>query len=242
MNFTREPIIETIITPKEGYKLLVRSSKGSTQEEYSIDALEVVSFGSAIFYRSQERPKPFLVPVVDYEVVEVKEARVVLKNANLERQIKIGGGREAPLKMPAKEVPEEEQMAQPMEQQQQGASLDKKRDRRRHRRRRGDRHDMRDQQEAAPQEAGEGGGAREETQVSSPSFTTLIPPPTTLISQTIARYKESQTIPEENVLPSPVEEQTPVAKKKEEEEDSQREISDLYRTSIQFNPDTFFRT
>ena len=63
MNFTREPIIETIISPKEGYKLLVRSSKGeSRQKNIIVDAVEVVSFGRAFFFRSLERPKAFFVP------------------------------------------------------------------------------------------------------------------------------------------------------------------------------------
>ena len=79
MNFTREPIIETVITPKDGYKLTIRNSKGGSQEEYSVDAIEIVSFGQSMFFRSQERPKTFLLPVTDYEVVEVKETRVVLK-------------------------------------------------------------------------------------------------------------------------------------------------------------------
>ena len=98
MNYTREPIIETIITPKDGCKLTVRSSKSDGQEEFTVDAVEVVSFGQALFFRSQERPRPFLVPVGDYEVLEVKETRVVLKNASFERTIKIGGGREAPVR------------------------------------------------------------------------------------------------------------------------------------------------
>jgi hypothetical protein len=98
VNFTREPIIETIISPKEGYKLLVRSSKGGGSEEYFVDAVEVVSFGRGFFFRSQERPKAFLVPVSDYEILEVKETRVALKNVSHERNIKIGGGREASLR------------------------------------------------------------------------------------------------------------------------------------------------
>ena len=94
MNFTREPIIETIITPREGYRLIVRSTKHASDEEFTVDAVEVVSFGSALFYRSLEKPHPFLLPVADYQVVEGKESRVVLKNAQFERTIKIGGGRE----------------------------------------------------------------------------------------------------------------------------------------------------
>ncbi len=95
MNYTREPIIESIITPKEGCRLAVRSSKkGLGQEDYFVDAVEIVSFGNAIFFRSLERPKSFLVPVTDYEVIELKEAKMVLKSAGIEKSIKIGGGKE----------------------------------------------------------------------------------------------------------------------------------------------------
>ena len=59
VNFTREPIIESVITPKEGCKLVVRNSKGVSQEDNFVDAVEIVSFGSALFFRSLERPKAF---------------------------------------------------------------------------------------------------------------------------------------------------------------------------------------
>lgn len=95
MDFTRDPIIETIISPKDGYKLSVRNSRGPSQEEYLVNALEVVSFGSALFLRSLEKPKPFLLPIADYEIVEVKEARMVLKNVSLDKPIKIGESKEA---------------------------------------------------------------------------------------------------------------------------------------------------
>lgn len=112
MNFTREPIIETVITPKDGYKLTIRNTKGGSQEEYSVDAIEVVSFGQSMFFRSLERPKSFLLPVTDYEVVEVKETRVVLKNAPLEGSIKIAGGKVTkPAMTPTKE---HEEKAQPV--------------------------------------------------------------------------------------------------------------------------------
>ncbi len=91
MDFTREPIIETIITPKEGYKLVIRSSKGVGQEEYFVDAVEVVAFGRAFFFRSLEKPKAFLVPISDYEVLEVREARMVLKILGLIVQLKSEG-------------------------------------------------------------------------------------------------------------------------------------------------------
>jgi len=239
VNFTREPIIETIITPKEGYKLIVRNSKGGSQEEYTVDAIEVVSFGHSFFFRSLERPKSFLVPVSDYEIVEVKETRVVLKNVSVERSIKIGGGREAAPKTFKEAPPERVSDAAAMEE---GAfeqtsveaiveqRIDKKRDRRRHRRRRGQeeresREWMQKQkaQEGVPsgepteaKEAEQGGGAPDEAQVSSPSFSTLFPPPPTLISETLSRYKD-QTLSEGHLPPRRLEEE-----KSKEEESHQR--------------------
>lgn len=108
MDFTREPIIETVITPRDGCKIVVRSSKNISQEEYFVDAVEIVSFGGASFFRSQERPKAFMVPVSDYEVLEVREARIVLKNVGLERSIKIAGGRESQPKPASREDKREE--------------------------------------------------------------------------------------------------------------------------------------
>ncbi|MBN1915264.1 MAG: hypothetical protein JW769_05185 [Parachlamydiales bacterium] len=101
MHFTRDPIIETIITPKEGNALLVRNSKNPSQDDYLVDCVELVNFGGGIFFRSLEKPKSFLLPVTDYEVVEVKEAKMVLKNAVMEKSIKIGGGKQQE-KMPKK--------------------------------------------------------------------------------------------------------------------------------------------
>lgn len=227
MNFTREPVIETIITPKEGYKLLVRSSKATGQEEYQVDSVEVVSFGHSFFFRSLEKPRSFLVPISDYEIVETKEMRVALKNAPLERAIKIGGGREAPMR-PAREAPSEkadegtpgDETAQPQQQ----PRGDRRRDRRRHRgRRRGDqRPEMGDRdRETISTESSppvEGGDASDETQVSSSTFTTLFPPPPTLISETIGRYKEKDFgLSQGGLLPKPVEEEK---KKKEGEEEN----------------------
>lgn len=89
MNFTREPIILSIITPKEGSKLVVRNSKGSGQEDYFVDAVEIVLFETVTFFRSIEKPKSFLLPTNDYEVLEVKETKMILKNASLEKPIKL---------------------------------------------------------------------------------------------------------------------------------------------------------
>ena len=103
MNFTREPIIETVVTPREGCKLVVRNSKGQAQEDYFVDAVEIVSFGSSLFFRSLEKPKSFLVPVSDYEVLELRETRMVLKHVPSERSLKIGGGKE-PAPRPQREA------------------------------------------------------------------------------------------------------------------------------------------
>lgn len=218
MNFTREPIIETIISPKDGHKLCIRSSRGGSAEEYFVDAIEVVSFGRAFFFRSLERPKAFLVPVTDYEVIEVKETRVALKNIAHERNIKIGGGRgDAPVRAP-KEAPVEryEEPAESTEEAPRAGSDDanaevstdgrgdKKRDRRRHRRRRlaEERREWveKEKQEQTTEPANaeakapaEGGGSQDETlKVSSSMFSTLFPPPPTLISETIGRYKDKE--------------------------------------------------
>lgn len=192
MNFTREPIIETIITPKEGHKLVIRNTKASGSEEYIVDAIEVVSFGKTHFFRSTERPKPFLVPVSDYEVVEAKETRVVLKNATFERQIKIGGGK-SPKEKAEPEAAEVEER------------LDKKRERRRHRRRRTPGEEAPKAEEVAKEaKSAEGGGGDDETLVSSSVVSRLIPPPTTLISQTLSQEKAADTAPiEGDVLPEP---------------------------------------
>ncbi len=254
MNFTREPIIETIISPREGCKLLVRSSKGGGQsEEYYVDALEVVSFGRAFFFRSMERPKAFLVPASDYEVLEVKETRVALKNISHERQIKIGGGRDASMRHPQREpVPEresepvaaeEEQPAQPQEagmEAPMGSRMEKRRDRRRRRHRRSDEDwaERRTQQETqAPQqpEAEQklpGGGGEDETKVSSSMFSSLIPPPPTLISETLSRYKDKEFAEGASFPKEELEEKKEERKsKKEDSEDMGSDSAPLHRTT-----------
>lgn len=218
MDFTREPIIESVMTPKEGCKLVVRSSKGSGQEEFFVDAVEIVSFGHALFFRSLEKPKPFLVPVSDYEVLEAREARLVLKNVGIERStIKIGGGREPRhTKEPVIErsesyVKEEEPKEVPAEQPVEAKNeqrLDKKRDRRKHYRRKRGRDELSEKGEDG--EDGEHTGSVEEGYTSTKNeaeslvkgengetaqkvsmHTSILPPPTTLISETIARYRDN---------------------------------------------------
>lgn len=176
MNFTREPLIETVISAKEGHKLALRNSKGGGQEEYFVDSIEVITFGNSSFYRSLEKPKSFLVPVSDYEVIEVREPRMVLKSASVERGIKIAGGREGG--KPSREEKEEEEAIQEVEPAPAGEQkVDKRRERRRVRKRRG----RGEQQEEKDTEI------TESKQEEKP---TLIPPPSTLISETIRRYKD----------------------------------------------------
>lgn len=213
MDYTREPIIETVITPKEGCKLVVRSSKSTGQEEYFVDAVEVVSFGHSFFFRSTERPKSFLVPATDYEVLEVREARMVLKNVGLDRTIKIAGGREAQMRTPREpyvekvvEIEDQDVEADIAEGAAQPAAgektadgrQDKKRDRRRQHRRRRGRDGSGDEEGQEPSKKdpsdasynGEGDNSALGQQVVTTSIlTSLLPPPPALISETIARYK-----------------------------------------------------
>lgn len=210
MDFTREPIIESVITPREGCKLVIRNSKGTGQEEYFVDAVEVITFSQAIFFRSLERPKPFLVPASDYEVLEVREARIVLKNVGMDRSIKIGGGREGPMR-PAREPQEEKQeanqehgstTAESAGSKTEGARNERKRDRRRQSKRRrevtGQAVDGEEGSQALPI------AEDERIEIAPPNLSEvspdtlspnaailsslLAPPP--LISETIGRYKE----------------------------------------------------
>lgn len=221
MNFTREPIIETVITPREGCKLVVRSSKGTAQEDYFVDAVEVVSFGHSFFFRSQERPKSFLVPVSDYEILELKETRMVLKNVSTDRAIKIGGGREAPPRPREEPAPDaalaESRPAPQPQQQDPRQPMDRKRDNNRRRRgRRGrDRNDQdprdpsrepreefREESSQPPEDLQNFDSSAEPThnrepeqpQEKAPSFISkLFPPPTTLIRENLSRYKPAET-------------------------------------------------
>ena len=162
MDFTREPIIETIITPKEGFKLVIRNSSGKLQEEYGVSSVEIVSFGKSLFFRSLEKPKPFLLPVSEYEVIETREIRTVLKKPQTEKTIKIGGGKatgKTANKSKEKETHKENsEKEKPKKSSRRNSSSEKK-----------------PKKEAPP-----------------PSSTrrTLLPPPTSLISEQINRYKD----------------------------------------------------
>lgn len=201
MDFTRQPIIETIITPKEGCKLVVRSSKTVGQEEYFVDSLEVVAFGNALFFRSTERPKSFLVPVSDYEVLEARETRVILKNVGIDRTIKIGNGRESAQQKVKEAAPTAPATPTPTATPEtpEAKSTDKRREKRRSRRRRGREEETTETPvEEAPEkapvtkaESNENGSVRPESNQGGLGYTPspFLAPPPTLISDTIARYK-----------------------------------------------------
>lgn len=223
MNFTREPIIETVITPREGSKLLVRSSKAVEREEYLVEAVEVISFGHSFFFRSLDRAKPFLVPIADYELLEEKEVRVALKSAVPDRSIKIGGGRSsAPRDVVAEDVEPvvasaEEAMVASSTQQPPQLVGNRRRDKRRSRRRRGGgagpevarpagspggvypnvHSELLAQQEFfESMEGDEVDGEAPSEVVPPPVMSKLLPPPPTLIKETLGRYKSADEFSE----------------------------------------------
>lgn len=99
MYFTREPVIETVVTSREGYKLSVRNTKHLSQDPFIVEAIEVIRLGNTCFFRNCDHSKPFLVPAGDYEVMEVRDAKINLKAVGLDRGVKIAGGRDSLLKL-----------------------------------------------------------------------------------------------------------------------------------------------
>lgn len=187
MDFTREPIIESVVTPRDGYKLVIRSSKGTAQEEYFVDSLEMVSFGGSFFYRSLERPKSFLVPVSDYEVIEAREARMVLKSASPDRgAIRIGGGK--------KDKEEDSKPEQPKQ--------EKSRRRSNRRRRKEEVEEPKEQQPVEVEAEVEVTESVEEVvekpvkpkkkESQKPVVSSLLPPPKTLIRDSMERYRDDE--------------------------------------------------
>ena len=187
MDFTREPLVETVITPKEGFKLIIRASSANSQEEYAVGAVEVVSFGNVYFFRSLEKPKAFLLPMTEYEVVESRETRSVLKKPHIEKSIKIGGGKKTASKK-EEEAPKETIKEEP-----------KKQEKKKPRKRRSKEEQAESSKEvtAAPEE-----DKKEEV---FQQRRTLLPPPTSLISDQIDRYK-NYLVEQGALLPEEMEE------------------------------------
>ncbi|NDE63140.1 MAG: hypothetical protein EB053_02160 [Chlamydiae bacterium] len=216
MNFTREPIIESIISARDGYKLSIKSTKVSDTREILVDAVEIVSFGNSHFFRCQEKPKPFFFPVGDYEVSEVKETRFVLKNSTLEKSVKIQSSKEH-LHKTSKEASEEEESEEeesswePSEEPSEDfsavtAQREEKKSKRNRRKR--DRQKQRftpaeTVQEEVSTEGDKGGDTKDEAAVSSPTSIApkFISPPPALIISTLS-HRKSETVHQESVLPS----------------------------------------
>ncbi|MBM3192725.1 MAG: hypothetical protein FJZ59_00635 [Chlamydiae bacterium] len=203
MNFTREPIVETIISAKEGYKLSIKSSKHINEEEYLVDAVEVVSFSGALFYRSGEKPKSFFIPIHDYEIQEVREARLTIRSPVMEKSIKIGGGKEAS-KSQKPEADEKtlaavdevnEKPASQEKEQSQNIERNKREKKNKFRRKRNFEESAREAVQREVQAAEESG---KPVQLQTESvFSHLLKPPESLISDSIHKYKKLE---EESVM------------------------------------------
>ncbi len=207
MDFTREPIIETVITPREGYRLVVRSSKNTYQEEHFVEALEVISFGSALFFRCVERPKPFIVPASDYEVLEVRETRMVLKtpiqekSAQPEKVVQERAPRESSKQKVEVEKKESVEATSPdvAPAVAEAPRGDRRRDRRRSfRKRRGQARDEAGagQTEEKMASSADSEGGKEEVSdekllTTTPLLSAILPPPTTLIRDDLPRLKDA---------------------------------------------------
>ncbi len=105
MLFTREPVIESVVASKEGYHLVLHTTKAGRSSELTCEAVEIVTFGNTTFFRSQEKSKPFLVPAADYEISEVKDQRGALKLVPQDRAMKASGGKDSGPKEAPKEAP-----------------------------------------------------------------------------------------------------------------------------------------
>jgi hypothetical protein len=205
VDFTREPVIQSVITPRQGYRLVVRSSKSAGLEEHFVDAVEIVSFGSFSFFRSTERPKPFIVPVSDYEVLEVREPRIVLKTP-AQGSIKVSAA-EKPRAKQEVEKAETQDETKGRGREKQEARTEKRRDRRRGtRRRRGQARDDNIQQVQDDEKAlhehehepfteftdSELQAQREELLSTTPMLSSILPPPATLIRDNLERLRQHE--------------------------------------------------
>ncbi len=213
MNFTREPITETIITPKEGNKLVVRNTKGGNSE-YNVDAVEVVNFGTALFFRSLERPKSFLLPVSDFEVVETKETRVAIKSAQIEKSVKISGGKTEETK--SEDQPEKKK--------------------RRSRRRR-----VNEDKPSLAEKAKGGDTTDDAKPASSPRQSSLFAPPSSLISEQIGEKYKNYRSTEAN-LPEKLSTESQAAGHQEDEPIDHTPLEDFSSEEVMPDAEVFETT
>lgn len=93
MYFTREPIIQTIISAREGYTICIRSL--STEEEVQVEVVELVTFDTMSFYRCTEKGTMYLLPANNYQILEERVQSMVLKTTGRkDKEIRIGKGKE----------------------------------------------------------------------------------------------------------------------------------------------------
>lgn len=181
MYFTREPIIETIISPRDGYKLILRSSKHERQDEYSVDSVEVISFGNHCFYRSLDRGETFLLPVFDYEVIEARTTRLALKSGSMQdKEIKIGKAKEA--KPNQEEKKKDKRLLRKRKEQERASRIEEE-------------SDVIEEEPVPFLEKPEEVKPVERESIAR----IMIPPPTSLISDTLSRYQQIKPTVEEAV-------------------------------------------
>lgn len=189
MDFTREPIIETVITPKDSYQLVIKNSK-SGGAEHVVDAVEVISFGTTYFLRSLEKPAAFLLPFAEYEITEKKVSKVALKKPQVQKTIKI---ETKDKNSPQEDVDSDIEMEKEKKEE---AKADKPKSSRR-KKAAAKKAEAKEKREEAKKEVSE--EAFSETEKSAPR--SLLPPPTTLISDQILRYKDYLQTEEAAPLP-----------------------------------------
>jgi hypothetical protein len=195
VNFTRDPIVLSVVTPKEGCRILIRNSKGSEREDYFADAVEIVSFEGTVFFRSSEKPKPFLIPASDFEILEVKETKMVLKSVSINKSIKISGGKQQPPPKPSNSTVEQNTNKPSSEE------SSKKRSRRSRRRPYSE-----EEKKSPPTKDVKKPETKEikehpivDEAVTNSILKKLFPPPSTLIKEKLSQYKEQ--------YPSPIKEE-----------------------------------
>lgn len=199
MQFTRHPIVETIITPKEGFRLQVKSPT----REFSVDALELVLYGTTPFYRSCEVSQPFLIPAADFEITQVREARAPLKHATYERA---KTGREAPSRESKRPAPspqsapkEREEIKSPGEGE--GNWERRRRPRRRHISEESARSTQISPQKEAVEERQQPPKSPEPESTARQMSTAydMVPPPTTLVADAIEQRARRPQAPRQSV-------------------------------------------
>ena len=91
MFYTRDPIILTTLSSKEGYKLIIKSSS-NIDLCYQVERISVVDYSGNAFYII-DTPYDMMLPVGSFYVVEEKEKRVSLKTKDKQDKRRKGSPR-----------------------------------------------------------------------------------------------------------------------------------------------------